>query len=87
MGSAYFRFSPHMAVDVELDEKDDKILVDLMWSTMAYVHQVGILANCSFAFFVFNSKCFMDMSNLQRQTVPKIERGLFSHQGTRSQLV
>jgi len=39
MGSAYFRFSPHMAVDVELDEKDDKILVDLMWSTMAYVHQ------------------------------------------------
>ena len=54
MGSAYFRFSPHMAVDVELDEKDDKILVDLMWSTMAYVHQVGILANRPFAFFLYS---------------------------------
>jgi len=39
MGVAYFRFSPHMAVDVELDEKDDKVLVDLMWTTMAYIHQ------------------------------------------------
>lgn len=23
---------------MELDETDDKILVDLMWSTMAYMH-------------------------------------------------
>ena len=28
-----------MATDVELDEKDDKVLVDLMWTTMAYIHQ------------------------------------------------
>jgi len=39
LGSAFFRFSPHMATDVELDEKDDKVLVDLMWTTMAYIHQ------------------------------------------------
>ena len=34
----FYRFSPCMATDIELDEKDDKILIDLMWSTMAYVY-------------------------------------------------
>ena len=37
-GTAYFRFSPIMATEVELDEKDDKILVDLMWSAMLLVY-------------------------------------------------
>ena len=36
--TAYFRFSPLMADEIELDEKDDKILVDLMWSAMILVH-------------------------------------------------
>ena len=35
---AYFRFSPLLATDIELDETDDKVLIDLMWHTMAYVH-------------------------------------------------
>jgi hypothetical protein len=34
----FYRFSPYMATDIELDEKDDKILIDLMWSTMAYIY-------------------------------------------------
>ena len=37
-GIPFYRFSPHMATDIELDETDDKILVDLMWQTMVYVH-------------------------------------------------
>lgn len=37
-GIAYYRFSPLLITDVELDEKDDKILVDLMWNAMALVH-------------------------------------------------
>ena len=37
-GIPFYRFSPHMATDIELDETDDKILVDLMWHTMAYVN-------------------------------------------------
>ena len=27
-----------MATDIEMDEKDDKILIDFMWNTMAYVY-------------------------------------------------
>ena len=37
-GIPYYRFSPYMATDIELDEKDDKILIDLMWNTMAYIY-------------------------------------------------
>lgn len=37
-GIALYRLSPLMATNVELDEKDDKVLVDLMWTTMAYMH-------------------------------------------------
>ena len=37
-GTAYFRFSPIMATDIELDETDDKILVELMWSAMTLVY-------------------------------------------------
>ena len=38
MGVAFFRMSPLLSVDVELDEKDDKVLVDMMWNAMAYIH-------------------------------------------------
>ena len=37
-GIPYYRFSPHMAVEIELDETDDKILIDLMWNAMSYIH-------------------------------------------------
>ena len=37
-GTAFFRFSPIMANEVELDEKDDKVLIDLMWSAMTLVY-------------------------------------------------
>lgn len=38
-GTAFFRFSPIMSTEVELDETDDKILIELMWSAMLLVHQ------------------------------------------------
>jgi len=38
VGIPYYRFNPYMATDIELDEKDNKILIDLMWDTMAYVY-------------------------------------------------
>ena len=38
MGAAFFRMSPLLSADVELDEKDDKVLVDMMWTAMAYIH-------------------------------------------------
>ena len=37
-GIPFYRFSPYMATDIELDETDDKTLVDLMWSAMVYIH-------------------------------------------------
>ena len=37
-GIPYYRFSPYMATDIELDETDDKTLVDLVWSAMVYMH-------------------------------------------------
>jgi hypothetical protein len=37
IGIPYFRFSPLISKNIELDEKDDKTLVDLMWNTMAYI--------------------------------------------------
>ena len=38
MGTAFHRLCPLLPNDIELDEKDDSILVDLLWSTMAYMH-------------------------------------------------
>ena len=38
VGIPYYRFNPYMATDIELDEKDDKMLIDLMWNTMAYIY-------------------------------------------------
>ena len=37
LGIPYFRLSPLLSADVELDEKDDKVLVDMMWTAMAYI--------------------------------------------------
>ena len=37
-GTAFFRFSPLMGEEIELDETNDKKLVDLMWSAMVMVH-------------------------------------------------
>ena len=37
-GTAYHRLSPLLQSDVELDEKDERVLVDLLWVTMAYMH-------------------------------------------------
>lgn len=37
-GAAFMRLSPQMKQFLELDETDDGKLVDLMWSTMAYIH-------------------------------------------------
>ncbi len=37
LGIPFYRLSPLLVTDVELDEKDEKILVDMMWSAMAYI--------------------------------------------------
>jgi len=37
-GISFHRLAPNLPFDMELDETDDKILVELMWSTMAYMH-------------------------------------------------
>ena len=39
LGVGFHRLNPQMMNDIELDERDDKTLVDLMWTTMAYMHQ------------------------------------------------
>lgn len=39
MNIGYHRFGPQLHTDVELDEKDDKTLVELLWYTMSYMHQ------------------------------------------------
>ena len=38
MNVGYHRFGPQLNTDIELDEKDDKTLVELLWYTMAYMH-------------------------------------------------
>lgn len=37
-GISFHRLAPHLTFDMELDETDDKILVELMFSTMSYMH-------------------------------------------------
>lgn len=34
----YYRFNPQMSVDVQMDEKDDQKLINMMWETKAYMH-------------------------------------------------
>lgn len=38
LGTSYHRYNPQLLQDIELDEKDDKTLVDLMWMTMTFMH-------------------------------------------------
>ncbi len=38
-GISFHRLSPHLLSDVEMDETEDKLLVDLMWNTMAYMFE------------------------------------------------
>jgi len=37
IGVPYFRFSPEMSADIDLDEKRDDVLVNLMWETWCYM--------------------------------------------------
>jgi hypothetical protein len=37
LGIPFYRLTPLLCTDVELDEKDEKSLVDMMWGAMAYV--------------------------------------------------
>lgn len=37
IGVPFFRFSPEMGEDIELDEKRDDVLVNLMWETWCYM--------------------------------------------------
>ncbi|ODM89287.1 85/88 kDa calcium-independent phospholipase A2 [Orchesella cincta] len=37
IGVPFFRFSPEMSADIDLDEKRDDVLVNLMWETWCYM--------------------------------------------------
>ena len=37
LGVPFYRLTPNLVTDVELDEKDEKVLVDMMWNAMAYI--------------------------------------------------
>ncbi|KAF4531587.1 hypothetical protein B566_EDAN010053 [Ephemera danica] len=39
LGVPYYRFSPYLSEDVEMDEKDDAKLVNMLWETRAYMHK------------------------------------------------
>ena len=39
LGVPFFRYSPQLNENVEMDEKDMAKLVNLMWDTMAYCHK------------------------------------------------
>ncbi|KAL4711460.1 hypothetical protein ACJJTC_005584 [Scirpophaga incertulas] len=39
MGIPYFRFSPHMSVDVAMDERADDQLVTMLWEALAYMRE------------------------------------------------
>ncbi|XP_024870445.1 85/88 kDa calcium-independent phospholipase A2-like [Temnothorax curvispinosus] len=38
IGVPYYRFSPHLSTEVALDAKSDDILVNMMWTTKAFMH-------------------------------------------------
>ena len=54
-GISYFRLSPLLASDIDLDETRDEVLVEMLWMTQAYMHEqrfkvrelIEILKNCS----------------------------------------
>ncbi len=37
-GISFHRLCPYLLNDIELDEKDEKQLVDLLWTTMSYIY-------------------------------------------------
>ena len=39
VGLSYFRFNPPLSEDVELDEVDDKVLINTIWETRVYLHK------------------------------------------------
>ena len=54
-GISYFRLSPLLASDIDLDETRDEVLVEMLWMTQAYMHEqrfkvrelIEILRKCS----------------------------------------
>ena len=54
-GISYFRLSPLLASDINLDETRDEVLVEMLWMTQAYMHEqrfkvrelIEILRKCS----------------------------------------
>ena len=54
-GISYFRLSPTLASDINLDETRDEVLVEMLWMTQAYMHEqrfkvkelIEILKKCS----------------------------------------
>lgn len=48
-GIVYQRLSPQLSLDVQLDERQDEILVNALWETMVYIRdmkdQINRLAN------------------------------------------
>lgn len=41
MKSPFFRFSPTFTEDIELDCKDDNVIINMLWETEKYLRQDG----------------------------------------------
>ncbi|VEL30986.1 unnamed protein product [Protopolystoma xenopodis] len=39
LGIPFFRFSPLISADLPLDSSDNRLLLQMMWETEAYLHQ------------------------------------------------
>ena len=39
VGLPYFRLNPPLSSDVELDENEDRILINMLWETRIYLHK------------------------------------------------
>lgn len=39
-GIVYLRLSPQLSLDVQLDERQDEILVNALWETMVYIRHM-----------------------------------------------
>ena len=38
-GISYFRLSPLLASDIDMDETRDEVLLEMLWMTQAYMHE------------------------------------------------
>ena len=38
IGVPYYRFNPQLSQDINMDEKSDEILADMIWTTKAFMH-------------------------------------------------